>query len=237
MTNIIDTNTNEKHFDKVFSEKGQIEYQLDKNKMGRKDRQIIKLLESHGVKGKNCLDIGPGTGRWLNFLKQMGAARLTGIDLSDQSLKKCKPYCDEIRKINVENEPLGMDSNLFDIVISFEVLEHLFDPTLYLSEISRVMADDAILIMSIPNILSFISRVRSFFGLLPVAIASDPTHVSFYRKKEIKELLRKFNLNPIFAPTSISLNPRNPKSRFSIPSLKLISSLDDSLVFYAHKQI
>ena len=110
------------------------------------------------------------------------------------------------------------------------------DPKLhtYLSEILRVMDNGALLIMSTPNITSLISRIRMVLGQLPVAVSSDPTHVRFYRKKDIKILFRKFNLHTNFIPTSISLNPLNPKSRFRIPSLQIISSLDDSLVFYTH---
>ncbi len=231
----IEANITEKHFDRVFLKKGQIDYQLDISKIGPKDRKIVQLLKYHGVKNKKCLDLGPGTGRWLMFLRQLGARSITGIDISDQAIEKCEPYCDEIKKIDIAKEPLGLPSNSFDIVISFEVLEHLLDPTIFLSEISRVMADNALLIMSIPNVLSLISRIRSIFGLLPVAIASDPTHVSFYRKKDIKNLFRKFDLNTTFVPTSISLNPINPKSRFFIPSFQMISSLDDSLLFFANK--
>jgi len=228
-------NPTEKHFDKIFAEKAEIEYQLDIRKMGPKDKRIVDLIKRHGVKGKNCLDIGPGTGRWINFLRQMGAGSITAIDISDQAIDKCRPFCDEIKKINIEKEKFNLSSNSFDIVISFEVLEHLYDPAHYLSEILRVMVDDALLIMSTPNMTSLISRIRMLVGELPVAVASDPTHVRFYRKKDIKDLFKKINLNTSFVPTSISLNPLNPKSRFCIPSFQLISSLEDSLVFYAHK--
>jgi 2-polyprenyl-3-methyl-5-hydroxy-6-metoxy-1,4-benzoquinol methylase len=166
----------------------------------------------------------------------MGAGSITAIDISDQALDRCRPLCDEIKKINIEKEPFGLSSNSFDIVISFEVLEHLYDPAHYLTEMLRVMGDDALLIMSTPNMTSLISRIRMLLGELPMALASDPTHVRFYRKKDIKDLFKKFNLHATFASTSISLNPLNPKSRFRIPSIKMISSLDDSLVFYTYKR-
>ena len=55
--------------------------------------------------------------------------------------------------------------------------------------------------------------------------------VSFYRKKELRRLLAPYGLTPTFLPTSISLNPMNPKSRFRLPSTSWLSSLDDSLLF------
>jgi len=230
-------NPTEKHFDKIFAEKSEIEYQFDIRKMGPKDKRIVDLLKKYGVKGKNCLDVGPGTGRWIKYLRQMGAKSITAIDISDQALDKCQPFSDESKKIDIEKEPFDLSSNSFNIVISFEVLEHLYDPAHYLSEILRVMDDDALLVMSTPNMTSLISRIRMFFGELPVAVASDSTHVRFYRKKDIKNLFKKFSLYTTFVPTSISLNPLNPKSHFYIPSFQLISSFDDSLVFYIRKGI
>jgi len=228
-------NPTEKHFDEIFADKAKIEYQLDIRKMGPKDKRIVDLLERHGVKGKNCLDVGPGTGRWIKFLRQMGAKSITALDISDQAIDKCLPFCDEIKKIDIEKEPFDLSSNSFDIVISFEVLEHLYDPAHYLTEMLGVMDDDALLIMSTPNMTSLISRIRMLLGELPVAVTSDPTHVRFYRKKDIKDLFKKFNLHTTFLPSSISLNPLNPKSRLRIPSMQIISSLDDSLVFYTYK--
>lgn len=222
----------ENHFDKIFSEKEKIDYRIDLRNMGPKDKKIYQLLEQNGVRGKRCLDVGPGTGRWLNFLRQLGAESLYAVDISEQALNRCKPICNAVHKLNFEKEAFSFESDSFDIVISFEVLEHLYDPRLFLSEILRVLRHGGLLIMSTPNMTSLISRARMVMGALPVAIASDPTHVRFYRKKDIMELFKRFSLNPEFIPTSISLNPLNPKSRFRIPSSLRISSLDDSLVFY-----
>ncbi len=89
-----------------------------------------------------------------------------------------------------------------------------------------------LVLMSLPNIVSLISRVRIVLGELPVVISSDSTHVRFYRKKEITEILNKINQVPEFISTSISLNPFNTKSRFRIMSNKLLSSsFDDSILF------
>lgn len=224
------------HFDKVFAAKGRMEYVLDPAGLGPKDRKIVGLLNEYGVSGKKCLDIGPGTGRWIQFLRQMGADHICGMDISDQAIKKCRPYCDTIEKVDIEKEPFPFDSNTFDLVTSFEVLEHLYDPMHFLKEICRVITEDGLIIMTTPNMCSMISRIRMIMGKLPVAVASDPTHVRFYRKRDIRGLFQKVNLSASFLATSISLNPGNPKSRFSIPSLQCVSSFDDSLVFYARKK-
>lgn len=224
----------ESQFDKIISENKKENYVFELNELGRKDKQIITTLKNFKIKGKNCLDIGPGTGRFVRFLREESAKFICAADISDEALKCCEDYVDQSQKLDIENEPLEFHDDFFDVVISFEVLEHLRDPRNYLSEIIRVSKDGGLIMFSMPNITSFISRIRLLIGLLPVAIASDETHVSFYRKKDIRRLFYKFNTEPEFLPTSISLNPFNAKSKFSIPSNKHLTSFDDSLLFFIH---
>jgi ubiquinone/menaquinone biosynthesis C-methylase UbiE len=221
----------ESQFDSLYLEKPNIEYEFNLKKMGRKDRGIVHSLLEYGVQGKKCLDIGPGTGRWLQFLNKNGAGYLGAIDISNESLKRYSSVCDKTQKANVETDNFDFKSNKFDIVLSIEVLEHLVSPDRYLSEIFRVTKNEGLVLMTIPNILSLISRVRVVLGFFPVAVASDKTHVGFYRKKDLVKLLAPYNMRPQFIPTSISLNPLNSKSCFSILSIKLLSSLEDNFLF------
>ena len=80
-----------------------------------------------------------------------------------------------------------------------------------------------------------IHATRDLFPLLSQihAISLDPTHVGWYRKKEVIDLLYKFELEPVFIPTSISLNPATIASRFSLPSNNLISQFEDQ--FYSNE--
>jgi 2-polyprenyl-3-methyl-5-hydroxy-6-metoxy-1,4-benzoquinol methylase len=218
----------EDRFDQFFSEKPKINYTFNLRNLGRKDRKIVQTLKKFGITGRSCLDIGPGTGRWIQFLNKNNAGYIGAVDISDVSLKRVEQYCDSFQKANFEIDKFEYKSDFFDIVISFEVMEHLGQLDNYLSEIVRVTKKGGIVLISLPNIISLISRIRMIFGSRPVAIASDPTHVGFYRQKDLIRLFKKFEINPIFIPTSISLNPLNPKSRFRIPSCSLLSSFDDS---------
>ena len=224
----------ERTFNKLFQKKEKLLYEFDTNEMSRRDRKIIKLLSEFGVKGKHCLDIGPGTGRWLQFLKKQSASYLGAIDISQESLDRCEILCDKTQKADVENEPCDYESDYFDIVISFMILEHLRDPENYISEIARVTKNNGIILMTIPNIVSFMSRIRVIFGIMPQAITSDKTHVKFYTEKELIKLFKPFNLKPIMIPTSFSINPFNSKKP-RVPSSRIIKSLDDHLLFVVQK--
>ena len=224
----------EETFDNTFQEKTVIDYnqynEITK-KTGYRDKKIMSLLKDFGVDGKNCLDVCPGTGRWLTYLKSNRASYLSAIDISQKSIDKCIGLCDKIQKADVESEKFDFESNFFDLVISFMALEHIRDPSLYLSEIMRVVKNDGLIIMTIPNIVSFISRIRVLFGIMPQAVTNDPTHIKFYTHKELIKIFEPYNQKPKIIPTSFSINPLNAQS-LRIPSNKLTKSLDDHLLFY-----
>ena len=119
--------------------------------------------------------------------------------------------------------PLKNDS--IDLIICLEVLEHLRHPDHFLKEIIRLLKKDSIAVFSIPNILSFSSRIRVVLGLLPTAIVSDPTHIKFYRKKDIIKIFSVFNIKLKFYSSSFSLNIFNPKSKFKIPTISFFHHL------------
>jgi 2-polyprenyl-3-methyl-5-hydroxy-6-metoxy-1,4-benzoquinol methylase len=225
-------NNVEKQFDNLFSHKSDKVYDFNSKKLSRKDKGIISCLENFGLKEKKCLDIGPGTGRWIQFIAGNKPDCIAAIDISSESLSRCSSNCEYLQKANLELDKFDFKDDFFDVVISFEVLEHLQDPSNYLKEIQRVTKPGGLILMSLPNIASFISRVRLLLGVLPPAIANDPTHVSFYRKKDIAKLMKNIGLSATFIPTSISINPLTHKGILRIPSNRYLSQFDDSLLFY-----
>jgi len=226
----------EKQFDSIFLEKASLDYSFKKTKeMGERDRQIIKTLLQYGVNEKVCLDIGPGTGRWLQFLKKNGAKQLYASDISKVSLGKVKSICNKVFKTDIEIDKQPFDSNSMDIILSFMVLEHLRNPENFFSEILRMLRPEGIAMISIPNIVSLRSRVRGLLGLLPYAISSDPTHVRFYTPREFRQLSGIYSFNFKVLPTSISLHPRKVK-KWRIKSNTFLSSLDDNILLVITKK-
>ena len=225
------------HFNRVFSGLKNSNYSLvnDSNKLGYKDRTLIKILNDYGISNKNCLDIGPGSGRWINFLKQQKSKNIYAVDISDKVIDINKTNCDKIFKLDFEKKKIPLQNNSIDLIICLEVLEHLRQPDHFLKEIMRLLKKDSIAVFSIPNILSFSSRVRVVLGLLPTAIVSDPTHIKFYRKKDIIKIFSVFNIELRFYSSCFSLNIFNPKSKFKIPTISFFSTLDDSLIFTVKK--
>ena len=126
-----------------------------------KDNMAINLLN-----GLNCLDIGCGGGILSEKLRRLGA-NVTGIDASKSSIDIAKEHAKKSRlEINYKcittSELLEIKKekalNKFDLVIASEVIEHVYDRRIFLSDISNLCRPGGLVIFTTIN--------NSFLGIL-----------------------------------------------------------------------
>ena len=99
------------------------------------------------------LDIGCGDGKGLYKLKNEGWETY-GVEISELAIE----YARKMRHLNIFNgfvEDAMFEDEFFDVIILSQVLEHLPNPLSTLKEINRILKNDGLLIISIPNVESF----------------------------------------------------------------------------------
>lgn len=76
------------------------------------------------IKGKICLDVGCGPGRWTYVMQRLGAAKVDSFDVSSEAIKRCKEINPNAYVFDIWNlEP----NPVYDFVISWGVLHHTKD--------------------------------------------------------------------------------------------------------------
>ncbi|OGW39029.1 MAG: hypothetical protein A2Y97_02330 [Nitrospirae bacterium RBG_13_39_12] len=105
------------------------------------------------VKNKKVLDIACGSGYGSKILIENGAISVTGMDISQDTIDYAKNryVADGLDFIQGDILHVGFPDNFFDIVISFETIEHLKNYRKAILEIRRVLKEDGLLIISSPN--------------------------------------------------------------------------------------
>ncbi|MBA2361831.1 MAG: methyltransferase domain-containing protein, partial [Actinobacteria bacterium] len=104
------------------------------------------------VQGRRVLDAGCGIGYGSTILAESGAATVVGIDVAESVVEAARGRESAGVRFEVGNvQDLGFDDESFDVVVSFEVIEHLDDYTAALSEFARVLTPDGVLAVSSPN--------------------------------------------------------------------------------------
>jgi 2-polyprenyl-3-methyl-5-hydroxy-6-metoxy-1,4-benzoquinol methylase len=132
------------------------------------------------AEGKKVLDIACGEGYGSNLLATK-ALTVTGMDIDQPSIENAKK---KYNKINLTFKTSGAEhilaqNNEFDLVVSFETLEHLSDHVSMLNEIKRVLTPAGLLIISTPDKNNYSDR-RNY---------QNPFHKKELYFKEFAELL------------------------------------------------
>jgi SAM-dependent methyltransferase len=102
--------------------------------------------------GKRVLDAGCGTAYGTAMLAAAGATAVTGVDVAESVLESVRGEMPPQVKLEVADlSKLPYADASFDLVVCFEVIEHLEDPFPALDELARVLAPDGVLLISSPN--------------------------------------------------------------------------------------
>ncbi len=98
------------------------------------------------------LDIACGTGYGTNLLAEVADLAL-GADISTVAVKHAnRAYASaKCGFVQADVLRLGFADGVFDAVVSLETVEHVNDSTRYFGEVSRVLNDRGILVISAPN--------------------------------------------------------------------------------------
>ncbi len=102
--------------------------------------------------GKRVLDVASGEGYGTNLLGTV-AARATGLDLEAAAVRHATQKYGRatVRFVQGSAARLPFPDASFDLVVSFETIEHLLDQEAMLAELERVLTDDGRLLISSPD--------------------------------------------------------------------------------------
>lgn len=170
------------------------------------------------------LEIGAAYGETLFYIKENGLATETvGIELyQDEKNKENYKNIDRFIFGNINEIDLSEYKNYFNLILLPDVLEHIYDPKKTLSIVHQLLSDDGEIVVSMPNIRHYSAFVRIFlkgdFSYDENGIF-DYTHVRFYCKKNIQQLLESSNFKILKVEGSI----RNFKGKSFAKIINMIS--------------
>ena len=102
--------------------------------------------------GLDVLDAGCGVGYGAQMIARAGASRVVGIDLSPEAIATASERVGEVAEFQVGDvRDLPFDAGSFDLVVCFEVLEHLEDPEAAITALKGVLREGGRLVVSSPN--------------------------------------------------------------------------------------
>jgi 2-polyprenyl-3-methyl-5-hydroxy-6-metoxy-1,4-benzoquinol methylase len=148
-------------------------------------RDKVSLINSHQPLKGRILDIGAGTGDFLLECKNQNW-EILGIEPNDKAkgiaVGKGVKFGDTIEKL---------ESNSFDVITMWHVLEHVPDVEHQVAELKRLLKPSGTIIIAVPNFKSYdANHYKEFWAAYDV-----PRHLWHFSKTAIEKLFDKQNMN------------------------------------------
>lgn len=132
---------------------------------------------------KTVLDIACGDGYGCGLLAQH-AKDVTGVDIDQTTIKEAeKKYArDNIRFIQADVRNTTLPDQTYDLVVSFETLEHIAEHEVFLSEIKRLLKPGGRLIISTPDKKEYSDKPKY----------RNPFHIKELYRQEFESLIARY---------------------------------------------
>jgi SAM-dependent methyltransferase len=162
-------------------------HQVRRYMLRRKRRMVEKAA---GMQNGRILDIGTGTGYFLNEMNHFGW-KVTGIEKSADARKFAKNEFN--LKIQEPDELFRMNKNTFHVITLWHVLEHIHKLEDNMKSFSQILKPEGKLIMAVPNATSYDARhYREFWAAYDV-----PRHIWHFGPDQMKQFGEKYGFKLI----------------------------------------
>jgi 2-polyprenyl-3-methyl-5-hydroxy-6-metoxy-1,4-benzoquinol methylase len=154
--------------------------------------KLLKILIDRNV--KNVLDLGSGNGALCGELSKAGI-NVVGVEYDKNGVRLASSTYPDIRFYNagVQDDPAEIlkKEEVFEAVVSTEVIEHLYSPHLLPQFARKLLKSDGYLIISTPYHGYFKNLLLSVFGYWDAHHTAlwHGGHIKFWSKKTLGKLL------------------------------------------------
>lgn len=176
-----------------------------KDKMQSKIKRAHSRIASLRRRGNLAfLDVGCNLGFATEAGRMLGY-RAMGIDVDADAVERAKTSFPGASFRAVGIEVLAAEGQKFDVVYCSEVIEHLVDPYDFLCSIRAVMAENAVLFLTTPDVGHF-SLPRKMDKLAEWTTFRPPEHLIYFDKKSLALLFQRAGFSSVkfrfgFKPT------------------------------------
>ena len=153
-------------------------------------KKKVKLINSFSLETKKLLDIGCGTGDFLQTAKQNNWI-ISGIEPNEHARNIAnKKTCNSVFDIE---HLLKFESESFDVITLWHVLEHLPNLNDHMEIFKNLLKPHGTLIIAVPNYKSFDATYYNEFW----AAYDVPRHLWHFNKTSISKLALKVSMEVI----------------------------------------
>ncbi len=147
----------------------------------------LKLINSFNSTGKQLLDIGCGTGHFISYCKTNGW-QVEGVEPNETARNNASS-----KGIRVAEHLSELQSNTYDVITMWHVLEHIPTINEYLKTINSLLNKNGKFIVAVPNVDSYdADHYKSHWAAYDV-----PRHLYHFSQKTMSKMMKKHGFKVI----------------------------------------
>lgn len=143
----------------------------------------LKIVSSFNKNKGSLLDVGAGTGDFLNAAKNDGWS-ISGVEPNSKARNLANQ-----KKIYLVEDIYQLPTQKYDVITLWHVLEHVPNLFEYIETLKSLLKKNGTLIIAVPNYKSYDAKYYKEFW----AAYDVPRHLWHFSSNGIKKLFAKFN--------------------------------------------
>ncbi len=177
---------------------------------------IDEMVRQHTEKDSVIIDLGSGSGALARILLEAGYNNLHLVDIANKlaDFGDLNEYHFYQRDLNFDSLPFA--DSFADFIVLNSVIEHLENPYLVVREAARVLKLGGKLLVTIPHIYSWRSKLRFLFTGNLFGFSDNNNHLSLYTKATFAKAFGGFKVLETNYSQSFIKMPRGKDNHFKI---------------------
>lgn len=118
------------------------------------------------------------------------ARKVIGVDIAEQDVSEMNTLGYDVRIIDAQRLSDYDWEEKFDVILLADVIEHVLNPGLVLQESVKLLKEEGIIIVTVPNSFGIIRFLKSFFRYEQV----HPDHITYFSSGTLETLAARLHL-------------------------------------------
>jgi 2-polyprenyl-3-methyl-5-hydroxy-6-metoxy-1,4-benzoquinol methylase len=145
---------------------------------------ILKFCEKYQIEMHSLLEVGAAFGTFCVEMKSRNCFKqIVGVEPTPNLAQTCREKGVEVIEKTIE-EISFPEAEKFNVVVNFEVIEHLFSPKDFLLQCKKLLKPNGLFVVTCPNGKGFDVVV-----LGEKSVAVDHEHLNYFNPKSLTRLL------------------------------------------------
>ncbi|BAY60650.1 type 11 methyltransferase [Calothrix brevissima NIES-22] len=146
-------------------------------------QKVLEICQKFSIPTNTILEVGAGFGIFCEEMQKTGIfQRVIGVEPTPDLAQTCRD-----RGIAIIEKPIELvafDNDSVDVIVNFEVIEHLFAPREFVTKCYDLLRNSGIFILTCPNVKGF-----DILTLGDKSSAVDNEHINLFNINSLARLL------------------------------------------------